>query len=199
MRFLVALTLLAALPPLAAAGVSSATLEAARARIQARASQAGLQWPLVSPELRIDKGRRELELWAEGRRLATYRVGLGAAPGQDKVREGDHRTPVGRFYVCSRNRASAFHLFLGISYPHREAAERGLATGLITRAQHRAILEALDQKRMPPQFTRLGGLVGLHGGGAGSDWTWGCIALANADIEELWEACPLGTAIEVRN
>jgi hypothetical protein len=199
MRALPAVILLAALSPMAAAGVSPAALKAARSRVQALALQSGLHWPLVSPELRIYKGRRALELWAEGRRLATYRVGLGAAPDQDKVREGDHRTPVGRFRVGSRNGASAFHLFLGISYPHREAADRGLASGLISRAEHRAILAALAARRMPPQFTRLGGLVGIHGGGAGSDWTWGCIALANADIEELWEACPLGTGVEVLN
>lgn len=184
---------------LPARDASAAALQAARTRIAAAARQADLAWPLTSPELRLFKARRELELWAQGRRLRTYRVGLGAAPDEDKVREGDHRTPAGRFFVCTRNRASAFHLFLGISYPHREAADRGLKAGLITRAQHRAILEALAQRRTPPQFTKLGGLIGIHGGGAGSDWTWGCIALADADIEELWEACPLGTTVEVRD
>lgn len=198
MRALPVMALVISLPPMGA-GVSAAALGAARARVQGMARHAGVHWPLRAPELRIYKGRRALELWAEGRRLVTYRIGLGAAPGLDKVREGDHRTPVGRFFVGTRNRTSAFHLFLGISYPHREAAERGLASGLITGAEHRAILGALDQRRMPPQFTRLGGLVGIHGGGAGSDWTWGCIALANADVEEIWEACPMGTWVEVQD
>ncbi len=180
-----------------ARGSNAAALKAARARVEATARREGLRWPLASPELKIFKGRRALELWSEGRRLSTYRVGLGAAPAEDKVREGDHRTPVGRFYVCTRNRASAFHLFLGISYPHGPAADRGLKAGLITAAQHRAITSALARRETPPQFTKLGGLVGIHGGGAGSDWTWGCIALANPDIEELWEVCPLGTPVEV--
>ncbi|HJW31852.1 MAG TPA: L,D-transpeptidase [Holophagaceae bacterium] len=180
-----------------AKGAQPAALKAARARVEAMARQAGVTWPLASPNLRILKAKRALELWSEGHRLATYRVGLGAAPSEDKVREGDHRTPVGSFYVCTRNRASAFHLFLGISYPHGPAAARGLKAGLISPAQHRAITGALARRETPPQFTKLGGLVGIHGGGAGSDWTWGCIALANADIEELWEACPLGTPVEV--
>lgn len=179
------------------AGANSQALRAARERIQAAAKQVGAAWPLRSPELKVFKERRRLELWSEGRRLAAYRVGLGSAPDEDKVREGDHRTPTGAFYVCTRNRASAFHLFLGLSYPHAEAAERGLSSGLITPAQHRSILQALARKAAPPQFTKLGGLVGIHGGGSGSDWTWGCIALANPEIEELWEACPLGTPVQV--
>ncbi len=191
---LLALTLAA---PGRARGAQAEALRAARVRVEAVARKADVRWPLASPSLRILKAKRELELWSEGQRLVTYRVGLGAAPSQDKVREGDHRTPEGSFYVCTRNRASAFHLFLGISYPHGPAAERGLKAGLISRAQHRAITGALARRETPPQFTKLGGLVGIHGGGAGSDWTWGCIALANADIEELWEVCPLGTPVEV--
>ena len=61
------------------------------------------------------------------------------------------------------------------------------------------LLRALRLRRrsLPPQFTGLGGLVGLHGGGWGSDWTWGCVALDNPGIEELWIACPLGTPVEI--
>lgn len=166
-------------------------------RVRAMAQAAGVAYPLVRPELRVFKAPHTLELWAEGRRLATYRVGLGHRGLADKVRSGDHLTPEGTFYIASRNRQSAFHLFLGISYPDGRAADRGRAAGLITEAQRQAIHQAQRRRGLPPQFTGLGGLVGLHGGGSGSDWTWGCVALDNPGIEELWIACPLGTPVEI--
>lgn len=173
-------------------------LTSARARLRAACSAAGIAWPLRSPYILIEKGVRRLTLLSAGKVVSVYRIGLGASPGLDKVKEGDHRTPEGTFYLCSRNGASPFHLFLGISYPGPEAAARGLRTGLITRAQAEDIRRAWAAKAATPQFTALGGLVGIHGGGSGRDWTWGCIALDNAGIEELWIACPLGTPVEIR-
>jgi murein L,D-transpeptidase YafK len=162
------------------------------------AIQSGLSFPLQDPEILIEKGARLLTLKAKGKVLKTYRVGLGAAPELDKIREGDHRTPEGRFYVCSRNAQSPFHLFLGLSYPNAEDADRGVKDKLISATQRQTILHALRTKSAPPQFTKLGGLVGIHGGGDNSDWTWGCIALSNEGIEEVWIACPMGTPIEIR-
>ena len=188
------------LAPVACASLlaGAADLPAARARMQAACARAGAAWPLKSPRILIEKAARRLTLYSEGKALATYRVGLGASPELDKEREGDHRTPEGTFYLCSRNAASPFHLFLGLSYPGPEAAERGLKAGLITQAQRDAIRRAWKAKAVTPQFTRLGGLVGIHGGGNGSDWTWGCIALNDPGIEELWVACPPGTEVEIR-
>ncbi|HET8715047.1 MAG TPA: L,D-transpeptidase [Holophagaceae bacterium] len=173
-------------------------LPAARARLRAACAEARVPWPLHAPSILIEKGARRLTLLDGGRPVAVYHVGLGASPGLDKEREGDHRTPEGTFYLCSRNAASPFHLFLGISYPGPEAASRGLRSGLITKAQADAIRRAWAAHGETPQFTPLGGLVGIHGGGSGRDWTWGCIALENAGIEELWVACPLGTPVEIR-
>ena len=190
------LPLLIAFP--ASAGADAQALAAAKARLQAACVQQGQAWPLKQPKILIEKAERRLTLLAEGRALMTYRVGLGAAPELDKVREGDHRTPEGSFYLCSRNAASPFHLFLGVSYPGEPEAERGLRQGLISKAQAAAIKKATRLKGVTPQFTKLGGLVGIHGGGNSSDWTWGCIALTNADIEELWVACPPGTPVEIR-
>lgn len=168
---------------------------AARSRVEAGARAARIVFPLVRPELHLLKSQRRLELWASGKLLKAYRVGLGLAPEGDKVKEGDHRTPEGRFYICTRNHLSKFHRFLGLSYPNEAAAERGMTEGLITQAQAASIGEAQRKGLRPPWDTALGGVVGLHGHGAGSDWTWGCVALEDADIEELWEACPLGTPV----
>jgi L,D-peptidoglycan transpeptidase YkuD (ErfK/YbiS/YcfS/YnhG family) len=177
------------------ANPTPAQLRAAEARVRTLAAAASEPFPLPRPELRIFKAAHRLELWAAGKRVATYPVGLGLAPEEDKLREGDHRTPEGQLYVCTRNDISKYHLFLGLSYPRPADAARGLKEGLITRAQNAAILDAHRRRTRPPWDTKLGGLVGIHGHGASSDWTWGCVALEDAAIEELWVACPLGTPV----
>lgn len=169
-----------------------ADLTAARTRL------AAVQLPLAAPSLRVRKQERILELRDGDRIVKTYPISLGYSPVGDKQRQGDYRTPEGDFYVCSRNERSAFHLFLGISYPDAEAASQGLAAGLIDRHQHAAILHSQKGRACPPWNTRLGGAVGLHGGGVGSDWTWGCVALSDEAIEELWIACPLGTPVVIQ-
>lgn len=169
----------------------------ARLRIEAAARTAGLALPLPQPQLRVFKRLHRVELWAAGRIVAKYSAGLGHRGLADKVREGDHLTPEGSFFVCSKNERSAFHLFLGISYPGPDAAQRGLREGRISAAEHRAIERADRQRTCPPWNTGLGGTVGLHGGCSGSDWTWGCIALENGAIEELWVACPVGTPVRI--
>ncbi len=169
----------------------------ASARLRAAAVQSGVTFPLKAVSLRVYKSLRRLELWSGQTCVKAYTVALGAEPELDKVREGDHRTPVGTFYVCTRNDRSRFHLFLGLSYPNLEDAERGLREGLINRRQYRAIWQAQRQRVRPPWNTPLGGEVGIHGGGTGSDWTWGCVALSNDDIEELWLACPLKTPVTI--
>lgn len=113
------------------------------------------------------------------------------------MRSGDHRTPEGEYYIFTKNNKSAFYLSLGISYPNIAHAERGLRDGLITRAQYEAIMRANKAKRTPPQNTRLGGTIYIHGNGASSDWTWGCVALENEDIRELFNAISVGTPVTI--
>ncbi|MFN3651837.1 MAG: murein L,D-transpeptidase family protein [Armatimonadota bacterium] len=160
--------------------------------------QQGLSYPPPKPSLVLHKGRRELVLLSGGEPLTRYRVGLGGAPEGDKEREGDRRTPEGRFYVCTRLRQSRFHRFLGLSYPAPDDVERGLAAGQITRGEHRAILAAHQGRRQPSWSTALGGAIGIHGGGGQRDWTLGCIAVSDPEIEELFESLPLGTEIEIQ-
>ncbi|MFN8010609.1 MAG: L,D-transpeptidase [Holophagaceae bacterium] len=181
----------------ASANPSAARLKAAEVRVRTLAASASVPFPLRQVELKVYKEAHRLELWASGRLVQAYPIGLGADPGLDKAREGDHRTPEGQLYICTRNEISRFHLFLGLSYPRPEDAARGLRERLITQAQHDAILDAHRRRARPPWDTALGGTVGIHGHGAGSDWTWGCVALEDAAIEELWAACPMGTPVLV--
>ena len=139
--------------------------------------------PLPRADLvRVDKSERTLVLYADGKPVRTYRgLQLGDAPAGHKRFEGDERTPEGRYTIDARNPASAYHLSLRISYPN---------------GADRAFAQARD--RSP------GGEIFIHGqpnwlpaGRLPGDWTDGCIALANAEIEELWRIVPDGTPIEI--
>ena len=131
----------------------------------------------------VDKSDRMLTLYARGTAVKTYRgLQFGAAPQGHKRFEGDERTPEGRYAIDARNPASAYRLSLRVSYPN--AADRAWAVA---------------RGRSP------GGDIFLHGqlnwlpaGRMPGDWTDGCIALANAEIEELWRTVPDGTPIEIR-
>ncbi len=157
-----------------------------------------LKLPLKEPRILVFKSKRQLELYSDGTIVRTYRVGLGLNPVDDKLREGDRATPEGEFYIFTKNPKSAYYLSLGISYPNIEDAERGLRTGLITRTQHDQIVNAIKRKAGPPQYTGLGGLIYIHGNGAGSDWTWGCVALENENIKELYDLVDVGTPVTIK-
>jgi len=157
-----------------------------------------LKLPLVNPRIVVLKSKRQLKLYSDGSLVRTYKVGLGLNPVDDKKRQGDRATPEGEFYIFTKNNKSAYYLSLGISYPNVEDAERGLRDGLISRAQHDAIVQAIKRKTAPPQNTELGGDIYIHGNGAGSDWTWGCVALENESIRELYDAVRVGTPVTIR-
>ena len=160
--------------------------------------RAALKLPLKDPRIVVLKSKRRLELYSDGALVRSYKVGFGLNPVPDKTREGDRATPEGEFYVFTKNDKSTFYLSLGISYPNIEDARRGLRDGLISRAQHDAIVEAIKRKARPPQHTALGGDIYIHGNGASSDWTWGCVALENEDVKELFAAVPVGTAVNIK-
>ena len=156
-----------------------------------------LKLPVKNPRIIVRKGARKLELYADNVLLKTYKVGLGLNPVDDKKQEGDRCTPEGEFYIFTKNNKSAYYLSLGLSYPNAEDADRGLRDGLITKAEYGAIRAAIRKKTMPPQNTKLGGQIYIHGHGAGSDWTWGCVALENEDVRELYDAVSVGTSVSI--
>ena len=153
---------------------------------------------LIDPRIVVEKSRRTLTVFSDEHPVKTYRIALGLLPTGAKQREGDLKTPEGTFYICSKNAESRFHLSLGLSYPNRDDAERGLAAGLITKRERRTIVEAIAHYRKPPWNTKLGGEIMIHGGGVGRDWTTGCIALDDSDIDEFFSRVPLGTRVDIR-
>jgi len=169
-----------------------------RTEAQPPSQRAALQLPLKNPLIVVTKSKRRLELYADGAVVRTYKVGLGVNPVPDKIRQGDHATPEGDFYVFTKNDKSAFYLSLGISYPNIEDAERGLREKMISRAQHDAIVRAIKRKATPLQNTQLGGDIYIHGNGSSSDWTWGCVALENDEMKELFDVVTVGTKVTIK-
>lgn len=152
---------------------------------------------LKKPRLVVKKEKRELELFDNGKLIKTYKIALGFSPEGDKSKEGDGKTPEGKFYVFTKNPNSQFHLSLGLSYPGIDDAKRGLKDKTITQEQHDEIVAAIKEKRMPLQKTALGGEIYIHGGGNSEDWTFGCVALQNEEITELFNVIPVGTEVEI--
>ena len=154
--------------------------------------------PLKAPKIVIKKAKKKLFLYSEEKLLRTYPVKLGFNPVGDKIRQGDKRTPEGSYYICMKNPRSKYHLSLGLSYPSIEDAERGLEQKLITKSDHDRIIERISKKSIPPWDTPLGGEIFIHGGGETWDWTYGCVALCNKDIEELFKVVALGTEVIIQ-
>lgn len=152
---------------------------------------------LTKPRLEVFKARRELKLFNGEQLIKTYRVALGTNPVPPKECEGDRATPEGAYFICVKNPKSRFRLSLGISYPGPADAERGLKSGLISKPEYDAIMQAAATGKRPPWTTKLGGEVFVHGNGSASDWTWGCIALDDPDIEELYRLVPLKAPITI--
>jgi hypothetical protein len=178
-------------------GMKDSIMNSERQAGESSLSSLPIKLPLNSPRIVVRKSARELTLFAGEKAVRVYRVGLGFNPEGDKVRQGDGRTPEGNFYVCVKNPNSKYYLSLGLSYPNKEHAGRGLGSALITRAQYDQIMSAIKAKTRPPWNTPLGGEVFIHGRGSKSDWTFGCIALDDNDMKELFDAIPKGAPVLV--
>jgi murein L,D-transpeptidase YafK len=153
---------------------------------------------LIDPKVVVEKESRRLTVFSDGIAVKRYRAALGGAPVGHKSREGDGRTPEGEYYVCSKNPQSKFRLSLGLSYPNEDDADAGLADGVISKREHKSIITAIRRMQRPPWNTALGGEIMIHGNGSGrGDWTYGCVALDDPDIDELFTALPLGTPVSI--
>ncbi|MHC4831208.1 MAG: L,D-transpeptidase family protein [Planctomycetota bacterium] len=171
---------------------------AAEKRLRASAKAADVPYPLEEVSLTLRKSERELTLFSKGKVVKRYAVALGFAPAGHKHREGDGKTPEGDYYLCTRNNKSRYHLFLGISYPGPKDAARGLAAKQIDERIAKKVT-ATKAPATPPWQTPLGGAVGIHGKGgrAAGDWTLGCVAVENPEMDELWIACGIGVPIRI--
>jgi len=140
---------------------------------------------VVADRVVIGKIAHRLSLMNHGKPVRTYKVALGSQLNLPKERQGDGRTPEGLYIIDGRNASSAFHRALHISYPNVADRARATAGGFAP-----------------------GGDIMIHGirnglGWIGSlhrifDWTKGCIAVTDGEIEEIWNAVPNGTVVEIK-
>jgi murein L,D-transpeptidase YafK len=136
-------------------------------------------------EILVEKGARRLTLFSGGSTIRTYSIALGRQPIGPKIRQGDDRTPEGSYVVDSRNYNSAYHLALHLSYPN--AADRARAAKLGVSPGGDIMIHGL-----PNGLGWLGPAHRRH------DWTRGCIAVTDMEIEEIARLVPDGTSVEVR-
>lgn len=148
-------------------------------------------WPAPAPpsgeadRVLIEKSKHTLTLLRDGQPIGIYRISIGRNPVGAKVRAGDHKTPEGAYVIDSRNPASGFHRALHISYPNTTDRERAAGVGVSP-----------------------GGDIMIHGiknrlGWLGRfqrwlDWTDGCVAVTDAEMDQLWKLIPDGIPVEIR-
>ena len=123
---------------------------------------------------------------------------------REKIR-GDQRTPVGRFRIAWIREESGFHRFLGLDYPDRKRAWRARENMQLEEGDWQAIRRAHESGKIPPQGTPLGGQIGIHGLGEGDpeihgmfNWTNGCVALTNEQLDDLMQWVHIGTRVDIR-
>jgi murein L,D-transpeptidase YafK len=133
----------------------------------------------------VEKSARRLTLFRGATSLKSYRVSLGRVPSGPKEQEGDQRTPEGIYRIDFHKADSDYHLALHISYPEQRDIDRAAAQGLPAGSD--IMIHGLPNGR--------GWIGAFH---RRSDWTAGCIAVSDFEIEEIYRAVPDGTLIEIR-
>jgi murein L,D-transpeptidase YafK len=136
----------------------------------------------------------------------TYKkISIGRDGTTTDKKQGDGKTPLGEFHLVRVAPKSPFHRFFGLDYPTAGHAERALMAGTIGQEHYAAIRRAFMTGDIPPQVTPLGGYLGIHGVGEGDpgihanfNWTHGCIALTNQQIDDLAGWIRIGMRVVVR-
>lgn len=155
----------------------------------------------------IDKGIHRMSLYRDGKVIENFAVSLGIDSVSPKRRRGDKSTPEGCYYVTCKKSDSRFYKFLGLSYPNKVDAWLGLRKRLISSREYRSIANAISAGGCPPTDISLGSGIGIHGGGvyrnSGKsmvrDWTKGCIAVNNQEMDVIYSFCNVGDMVIILN
>jgi murein L,D-transpeptidase YafK len=126
-----------------------------------------------------------MTLYGDGRALCTYHVAIGRGARGPKERDGDHKTPEGDYVIDAKKKPSRFFLALHISYPNAADLERAHRLGVNPGG-------AIEIHGLPSWLAWLGPLHRTF------NWTDGCIAVTNSEIQELWLRVPVGTPVEIK-
>ena len=173
---------------------------AAQAQAAGTAATEGSRWVLV------DTGSATLTVFVGGEpRLVLRDIAIGRYGTSADKRRGDGTTPTGRFRIRAIHRDSRFHRFIALDYPDLPRALRARQQGLVDQRQWHAIAAAHARSALPPQHTPLGGHIGIHGLGRGDpevhasfNWTLGCVALTDAQVDALLDWVAVGTLVDIR-
>ena len=149
------------------------------------ATLAAGQTPQQVDSVVVYKQQRKLVLLLHGKEVKSYRVALGAEPVGPKTRQGDHRTPEGLYVLDARNAHSQFYKAYHVSYP--SAKDKAAARKLGVSPGGDVMLHGL-----PKDYAWVGEAHTLH------DWTDGCIAVTDEEMDEIWKLLPVGTPIEIK-
>lgn len=132
-------------------------------------------------------------------------VAIGRGGAGLKMRRGDNITPQGEYRIGWVGDKSMFKRFFGLTYPSVQDAENAIQKGIIDERQYQRIVRAHELGQIPPQDTPLGGQIGIHGLGSADkrvheffDWTHGCIALTNSQIDHLSQLVDTGTLVKIK-
>lgn len=143
----------------------------------------------------------------DGGQQLEFPATFGIDPDSDKYKAYDCATPEGLYFITDKNTSSRFHRLLAISYPNFANAQKGLAEGVISLMEYKRIYKALRKSKRSTGDTGLGSGIAIHGGGVfrlvgktrERDWTEGCIALNDNDMETVFNFCRLGDPVVIFN
>ena len=156
--------------------------------------------------LLVDTAAATLTVMEEGTEVRTFEdIAIGRFGTTRYKKRGDNRTPLVTYRIGWITDESRYHRFLGINFPDLRTASRAVFDGTIGMQQWEQIRRDVDNGKTPSQQTPLGGYLGIHGIGAGDpevhrqfNWTNGCIALTNEQIDDLIQWVRVGTVVEIR-
>jgi murein L,D-transpeptidase YafK len=156
--------------------------------------------------LLVDTSALTLTVMQGERTLQTYdNIAIGSNGPTRAKRVLDETTPLGEFWINVVRSSQRFHRFLGFDYPNMDEVRRAIKEDRISYLEYQTLVIAWLRGEAPPQNTSLGGYLGIHGLGAGDpelhqqiNWTDGCVALTNEEIEELAERVTVGTRVSIR-
>jgi murein L,D-transpeptidase YafK len=145
----------------------------------------GVRSTVLADSVVVEKGKHTLTLFQAGLAVRTYQVALGKQPTGDKLKQGDNRTPEGTFFIDFKNPQSKYHKALHISYPDAAHAARSSALGYAPGGD-------IMIHGLPPAYASIGEQHRQW------DWTEGCIAVTDREIEEIFAAIPTGAPIHIK-
>lgn len=156
--------------------------------------------------LLVDTKARKIEVKKGEHTLETInKIAIGRAGAGSKLHRGDNITPYGDYRIGWVGEKSNFRRFFGLTYPSVDDARKALAKGVIGQYDFDRIVSAHEYNQIPPQNTPLGGQIGIHGLGRADvrvhetfDWTHGCIALTNSQIDHLSQLVDTGTVVKIK-